>query len=87
LKLQNDNCGTRALIGTFIVGSEAVPEAEWWAMLPPSDLYPRGMGFAQEVEPHHAQIMAGCPTDAEGVLIAGGRGFAAWRSWTRLSRN
>lgn len=31
---QRDNWGWRARIGMFIVGSEAVPEAEWWAMLP-----------------------------------------------------
>lgn len=36
LILQNDNWGNRARIGMFIVGSEAVPEAEWWAMLPPA---------------------------------------------------
>lgn len=31
---RNDNWGWRARIGMFIVGNEAVPEAEWWAMLP-----------------------------------------------------
>ena len=31
----HDNWGWRARIGLFIVGSEAVPEAEWWAMAPP----------------------------------------------------
>lgn len=31
---QNDNWGWRARIGMFIVGAEAVPEAEWWAMMP-----------------------------------------------------
>lgn len=30
-----DNWGWKARIGMFIVGAEAVPEAEWWAMLPP----------------------------------------------------
>jgi maleate isomerase len=30
-----DNWGWRARIGLFIVGNEAVPEAEWWAMAPP----------------------------------------------------
>ncbi len=30
-----DNWGWRARFGLFIVGTEAVPEAEWWAMLPP----------------------------------------------------
>ncbi|MCB1739063.1 MAG: hypothetical protein KDK91_01735 [Gammaproteobacteria bacterium] len=31
---QHDNWGWRARIGMFIVASEAVPEAEWWAMAP-----------------------------------------------------
>ncbi|MBM3521406.1 MAG: hypothetical protein FJX57_00485 [Alphaproteobacteria bacterium] len=30
----NDNWGYRARFGIFIVGNEAVPEAEWWAMAP-----------------------------------------------------
>lgn len=33
--LNRDNWGSRARFGMFIVSSEAVPEAEWWAMLPP----------------------------------------------------
>ena len=32
----NDNWGWQARIGLFIVGAEVVPEAEWWAMLPPN---------------------------------------------------
>ena len=32
---QPDNWGWKARIGMFIVSSEAVPEAEWWAMMPP----------------------------------------------------
>lgn len=32
---QRDNWGWQARIGMFIVGVEAVPEAEWWAMAPP----------------------------------------------------
>ena len=47
-----------------------VPGQEW-RDLPPGDLYGRGMGFAQEVEPLHAQISAGCPAAADGILIAG----------------
>ena len=31
---QNDNWGSKARLGLFIVGNEAVPEAEWWAMMP-----------------------------------------------------
>jgi len=33
--LRLDNWGSQARFGMFIVSSEAVPEAEWWAMLPP----------------------------------------------------
>ena len=33
--MSNDNWGWRARVGMFIVGNEAVPEAEWWAMAPP----------------------------------------------------
>jgi len=32
--MRGDNWGWRARIGMFIVGNEAVPEAEWWAMAP-----------------------------------------------------
>jgi maleate isomerase len=42
-----------------------------WRDLPPSELYGHGMGFEQEVEPLYAQIRAGCPTNADGILIAG----------------
>jgi maleate isomerase len=34
-------------------------------------MYPRGLGFEQEIEPLFVQIKAGCPADADGVLIAG----------------
>lgn len=42
-----------------------------WRDIPPADLYPRGMGFAQQIEPLYAQIRAACPSDADAVLIAG----------------
>jgi maleate isomerase len=42
-----------------------------WRDLPPGELYGQGMGFEQEIEPLYAQIRAKCPTDADGVLIAG----------------
>ncbi|MEM9060535.1 MAG: hypothetical protein AAGD13_08715 [Pseudomonadota bacterium] len=32
--MSNDNWGHAARFGIFIVGAEAVPEAEWWAMVP-----------------------------------------------------
>ena len=42
-----------------------------WRDLPPGELYARGMGLAQQVEPLHAQIRANCPEEADGILIAG----------------
>ena len=42
-----------------------------WRDVPPGEMYPRGLGFAQAVEPLHAQILAACPAEADGVLIAG----------------
>ena len=32
--MTNDNWGSTARFGIFIVGNEVVPEAEWWAMAP-----------------------------------------------------
>ncbi len=46
---QPDNWGWKARIGMFIVGVEAVPEAEWWAMMPPG------------VSVHAARISASTP--------------------------
>lgn len=42
-----------------------------WRHLPPEDLYPKGMGFHQEIAPLQSQIIAACPGDADAVLIAG----------------
>jgi maleate isomerase len=42
-----------------------------WRDVPPGEMYPRGLGFEQEIEPLFVQIKAGCPADADGVLIAG----------------
>lgn len=73
----NDNWGWRARIGLFIVGNEAVPEAEWWAMAPPG------------VSVHAARVTARAPwaswrEDRKGVepaedLARGCRQFAAMR--------
>ncbi|GHD60452.1 hypothetical protein GCM10017083_46330 [Thalassobaculum fulvum] len=73
----NDNWGWKARIGMFIVSSEAVPEAEWWAMAPPS------------VSVHAARVTARAPwatwnADRSGVELAddvvrGARQFAAMR--------
>lgn len=70
-----DNWGWRARIGMFIVGNEAVPEAEWWAMLPAG------------VSVHAARVTAPAPwatwrPDRSGVDLAddvlrGLRQFAA----------
>lgn len=73
----NDNWGWRARIGVFIVGNEAVPEAEWWAMAPPG------------VSVHAARVTARAPwarwdaarrnVDLEGDLVRGAKQFAAMR--------
>lgn len=74
---QKDNWGWKARIGMFIVGNEAVPEAEWWAMVPPG------------VSIHAARVTARAPwatwdagrssvTLADDV-VRGARQFAAMR--------
>ena len=60
---QSDNWGWQARIGMFIVGSEVVPEAEWWAMVPPN------------VSVHAARVTARAPwarwrDDRSGVELA-----------------
>ncbi len=42
-----------------------------WRNVPTHDMYPRGLGFEQEIEPLYAQIKAACPAGADGILIAG----------------
>lgn len=76
---QTDNWGWRARIGVFIVGNEAVPEAEWWAMLP------SGSG----VSIHAARVTARAPwarwradrsgVDLEDDVARGARQFASMR--------
>jgi maleate isomerase len=73
----NDNWGWRARIGMFIVGNEAVPEAEWWAMAPSG------------VSVHAARVTARAPwarwradrsgVDLEEDVLRGCRQFAAMR--------
>jgi maleate isomerase len=58
-----DNWGARARIGMFIVGSEAVPEAEWQAMAP------------ADVSVHAARVTASTPwapwqPDRQSVALA-----------------
>ena len=77
LLMQDDNWGWRARIGLFIVGNEAVPEAEWWAMAP------RGVSV------HAARVTANAPwarwgesrngVDLTDDLLRGCRQFAAMR--------
>lgn len=72
-----DNWGWRARVGVFIVGNEAVPEAEWWAMAPAG------------VSVHAARVTAPAPwarwregrdgVDLEEDLARGARQFAAMR--------
>jgi maleate isomerase len=74
---QNDNWGWQARIGMFIVGNEAVPEAEWWAMAPPN------------VSIHAARVTARAPwarwsedrtiVEPEEDVVRGCRQFAAMR--------
>lgn len=74
---KEDNWGARARIGLFVVGNEAVPEAEWWAMAPPG------------VSVHAARVTAKTPwaswrDDRTGIdlaedLMRGCRQFAAMR--------
>jgi maleate isomerase len=73
----NDNWGWRARIGLFIVGNEAVPEAEWWAMAP------------EGVSIHAARVTARAPwarwdaarkgVELEDDLARGAKQFAAMR--------
>jgi maleate isomerase len=72
--MRADNWGWMARIGMFIVSSEPIPEAEWWAMMP------------EGVSVHAARVAAGAPWAAwnsarTGVTLAedlerGARHFA-----------
>ena len=42
-----------------------------WRDLPPNQLYAHGLGFEQDVERLYTEIRTTCPSDADGVLIAG----------------
>ena len=42
-----------------------------WRDVPPERMYPEGLGFAQDVEALYTQIRTQCPSEADGVLIAG----------------
>lgn len=61
--MHDDNWGGTARFGLFVVGVEAVPEAEWWAMAPPG------------VSIHAARVTAAAPwapwrADGAGVDLA-----------------
>jgi maleate isomerase len=62
---------TYAAHGVTLAGHMRFDPGRKWRDLPPGELYPAGMGFAQETEPLHAQVRAACPAGADGVLIAG----------------
>ncbi|MEX2519891.1 MAG: hypothetical protein WD969_11225 [Paracoccaceae bacterium] len=77
--MENDNWGGLARLGAFVVGSEVVPEAEWWAMAPAG------------VSIHVARVTAPTPwaqwrADRSGVDLAPDleRGAAQFKSM-RLS--
>lgn len=57
--------------GAEPVGHYRYDPGRKWRDVPPGDLYAQGMGFEQEIEPLYARIKAHCPTEADGVLIAG----------------
>ena len=57
--------------GVTLAGHMRFDPGRKWRDLPPGELYPQGMGLAQEIEPLYAQIRAACPAQADGVLIAG----------------
>jgi maleate isomerase len=57
--------------GLATAGHHRYDPGRTWRDLSPNELVPQGAGLAQEVEPLYAQIRAACPTDADGVLIAG----------------
>src|SRR5258708_37209149 len=71
---QRDNWGWQARMGMFIAGTEVVPEAEWWAMVPPN------------VSVHAARVTARAPwarwrddrggVELEDDLLRGCRQFA-----------
>ena len=65
--IARDNWGWRARIGIFIVGNEAVPEAEWWAMAPP------------DVSIHAARVTAKSPWPLDGDLKRGAEQFATMK--------
>src|SRR5579871_5318491 len=67
LCVTNDNWGWRARIGMFIVGNEAVPEAEWWAMAP------------EGVSVHAARVTAKSPWPLDGDLKRGAGQFATMK--------
>jgi hypothetical protein len=72
-----DNWGWKARIGMFIVSNEPVPEAEWWAMMPPG------------VSVHAARVTAPTPwarwasgresVELEGDVERGAKQFATMR--------
>lgn len=42
-----------------------------WRDMPANELYPKGMGFEQDVEALYRQICTSCPIEADSILIVG----------------
>jgi maleate isomerase len=57
--------------GVALAGHLRYDPGPEWRDVPPEQMYPRGMGFGQEIEPLYRQIEEACPDTADGVLIAG----------------
>lgn len=79
-------CRYYAARGAAPAGHMRYDPGRKWRDLPPGALYPQGMGFEQEIEPLYAQILARCPTAADGVYIAG-TGFRCVGILDVLERN
>jgi len=57
--------------GSSPAGSLLADPGDKWRDVPTAQLYPRGMGFDQDIDYLYRQIRAAIPTEADGILIAG----------------
>ena len=57
--------------GFHLGGHMRVDPGRKWQDVPPRDLYPQGMAFEQDVEHLYRQVLARCPSEADGVLMVG----------------
>ena len=58
-------------LGVEPVGPLRYDPGPGWRDVPHGEMYPRGLGFEQQVEPLYTQIRDTCPAEADGVFIAG----------------